>query len=141
MIQVQNLHKTYGRGKRHANHVLRDVSLTLPDTGFVCILGASGCGKTSLLNAISGLDRFDSGTLTASDISVNRYGTKAYETQRNNNFGYIFQNYYLLMDHSAAYNVYIGLHALALTHREKMNRVRQALKAVEMERYFHRTVG
>ncbi len=141
MIQVKNLNKTYDRHRSNANHVLRDISFDLPQTGFVCILGPSGCGKTSLLNAIGGLDSFDSGTLATEDVSVSRYGTAAYERERNRNFGYIFQNYYLLENHSVAYNVYLGLHSLDMTHQEKMKRVRMALEAVDMERYIRRTVG
>ena len=66
-MRIENLNKTYDRRSIHANHVLKDVSFTLPQTGFVCILGPSGCGKTSLLNAIGGLDRFDSGSITCSN--------------------------------------------------------------------------
>ncbi len=141
MIEVKNLNKTYDRRRPTANHVLKDVSFTLPDTGFVCILGPSGCGKTSLLNAIGGLDRFDNGRMGTQDVSVTRYGTSAYERERNRSFGYIFQNYYLLEDHSVAYNVYLGLHSLELSHKEKMRRVRMALQAVDMERYIRRTVS
>ena len=72
--------------------------------------------------------------------TVSRYGTAAYEDQRNRNFGYIFQNYYLLDDHSVAYNIYLGLHSLELSHKEKLARIRAALKAVDMERYIHRRV-
>ena len=141
MISIQNLNKTYDKGRFSANKVLHDVSFTLPETGFVCILGPSGCGKTSLLNAIGGLDRFDDGTLRSGEAEVSRYGTALYEAERNRSFGYIFQNYYLLMDHTVAYNVYLGLHSLDLSHAEKLRRVRQALKAVEMEHYLRRTVG
>ncbi len=141
MIEVRSLNKTYDRHRSNANHVLRDISFTLPDTGFVCILGPSGCGKTSLLNALGGLDAFDSGAIVTEDVQVTRYGTSAYEQERNKNFGYIFQNYYLLENHSVAYNVYLGLHSLSLSHSEKMKRVRMALRAVDMERYIRRTVG
>ncbi len=141
MIGAEKLNKTYDKHSRHSNRVLKDVSFTLPDRGFVCILGPSGCGKTSLLNVIGGLDRFDNGTLSTDNVSVHGYGSRAYEIERNRNFGYIFQNYYLLDDHSAAYNVYMGLHSLKLSHAEKLRRVRQALKAVDMERYIHRNVG
>ena len=141
MIRVTGLNKTYDAGHRHANHVLRDVSFSLPDTGFVCIVGASGCGKTSLLNAVGGLDRFDNGTIATDSVSVSRYGTHSMERERNNSFGYIFQNYYLLTDHSVAYNVYLGLHSLGLTHKEKLQRVREALEAVNMERFARRTVS
>ncbi len=140
MIRVEKLNKTYERG-RGDRRVLRDVSFTLPDTGFVCIVGASGCGKTSLLNAVGGLDRFDNGRISTGDITASRYGSRELERERNNSFGYIFQNYYLLPDHSAAYNIYLGLHALDLSHREKVRRVREALDAVDMGRYARRAVG
>ncbi len=141
MIEVKNLNKTYDRRRTGETQVIRDVSFTLPETGFVCILGPSGCGKTSLLNAIGGLDSFDNGTITVGETSVNRYGTALFEAERNRSFGYIFQNYYLLQDHSVGYNVYLGLHSLKLTHAQKLRRVRQALKAVEMDRYIRRNVG
>lgn len=140
MIEVKKLNKTYDAHRSQENHVLHDVSFTLPDTGFICILGPSGCGKTSLLNAIGGLDEFDSGTITAGSVTASRYGTAGYETERNQSFGYIFQNYYLLPEHSVGYNVYLGLHSLDLSHKDKLRRVRQALKAVEMERYIRRNV-
>ena len=141
MIEIKNLNKTYDRRRAGENHVLHDISFTLPDTGFVCILGPSGCGKTSLLNAIGGLDRFDNGTIATADVSVNRYGTALYEAERNRSFGYIFQNYYLLPEHSVGYNVYLGLHSLDLSHAQKIKRVKDALKAVEMDRYIRRNVG
>ena len=141
MIRVTELNKTYDAGHRHANHVLHDVSFTLPDTGFVCLVGASGCGKTSLLNAVGGLDRFDSGTIATASMSASRYGSRQMENERNNSFGSIFQNYYLLTDHSVAYNIYLGLHSLGLTHKEKLARIREALKAVGMERFARRIVS
>ena len=137
-MQIQNLNKTYDRRTGHANHVLKDVSFTLPQTGFVCILGPSGCGKTSLLNAIGGLDRFDSGSIATEELAVKKYGTRSFEALRNRSFGYIFQNYYLLQEHSVAYNVYLGLHSLGLSHEEKLRRVKKALAAVDMERYLRR---
>ncbi len=141
MIRAERLNKTYDRKSSHANHVLKDVSVTLPDTGFVCILGPSGCGKTTLLNTLGGLDTFDGGSITVEDVTASRYGTMAMELERNRSFGYIFQNYYLLMERSAAYNVYLGLHSLPLSHEEKIERVREALEAVEMDRYARRNVG
>ncbi len=140
MIRVEHLNKTYDRG-RNANRVLQDVSFELPETGFVCILGPSGCGKTSLLNAIGGLDRFDSGILATERVEVRRYGAQKFEDERNASFGYIFQNYYLLPEHTVAYNIYLGLHSLKLSHREKLQRIRQALDAVDMGRYIRRKVG
>ena len=85
-MKVTQLNKTYDRRTAAAHQVLRDVSFTLPETGFVCILGPSGCGKTSLLNAIGGLDRFDSGEISLGDVTVKGYGTAAYEAERNRSF-------------------------------------------------------
>lgn len=141
MMEIRNLNKTYDKKSRNANHVLHDVSLTLPDTGFVCIVGASGCGKTSLLNAIGGLDDFDNGSISTGNTTITRSGTSAYERERNNNFSYIFQNYYLLSEHSVAYNIYLGLHSLDLSHKEKLVRVRESLEAVNMSRYSRRIVS
>ena len=141
MIKVENLKKTYDRGTRRANEVLHNLSFELPDTGFVCILGSSGCGKTSLLNAIGGLDAFDSGIITTENAEIKRAKSKEMEKERNANFGYIFQNYYLLTEHSVAYNVYLGMHSLNISHEEKLERVSDALSRVDMLRYGKRPVG
>ena len=141
MIEIRNLNKTYDKRTRNANHVLHDISLTLPDTGFVCIVGTSGCGKTSLLNAIGGLDNFDNGQISTGRTTISRSGSLAYEQERNNNFSYIFQNYYLLDQHSVAYNIYLGLHSLNLSHKEKLARVRESLEAVNMSRFSRRIVS
>ena len=89
MMKIAHLNKTYDRHRSNANQVLKDVSLTLPETGFVCILGPSGCGKTSLLNAIGGLDRFDSGAIEMAGQRFTRYGESGFEKVRNHSFGYI----------------------------------------------------
>lgn len=141
MIKIEHLKKTYDKGKRHQNAVLHDVSLELPERGFVCILGESGCGKTTLLNAISGLDKFDTGTITTENAVITRSPSAEMERERSNNFGYIFQNYYLLAEHSVAYNVYLGMHTLDLSPSEKMARVKDALTRVDMYRYAKRRVG
>lgn len=137
MISVQNLNKSYsGKSK-----VLKDVSFVLPNTGFVCIVGPSGCGKTTLLNALGGLDTFDRGRISTEHIKRFHCGSSRSERYRNRNYGYIFQNYYLLPDHSVAYNIYLGLHAMPLSHKEKLRRVKEALASVDMARYARRLAG
>ena len=141
MIKVKDLKKTYSPGTRAAEEVLHGVSFDLPETGFVCILGRSGSGKTSLLNAMGGLDVFESGQLEIDGTRVTRSDSREMEKQRNMNFGYVFQNYYLLPEHSAAYNVYLGLHSLDLDERQKLKRVEDALRKVDMLRFRKRLVG
>ncbi|MDE6107675.1 MAG: ABC transporter ATP-binding protein, partial [Oscillospiraceae bacterium] len=141
MIRVDHLKKTYDKHAKNASPALYDVSFTLPDTGFVCIVGPSGCGKTTLLNSMGGLDVFDGGKISTDSLEDCRCGSAKTEAERNRSFGYIFQNYYLLPDYSAAYNVYLGLHALDLSHEEKLKRSLEALRAVDMERFARRQVG
>ena len=139
MISVSDLKKSYGRGSAAYEEVLRGISITLPDKGFVCILGRSGTGKTSLLNAIGGLDTFDSGKLDIDGAKISR--TRDMEDVRNERFGYVFQNYYLLPEHSCAYNVFLGLHSVDLPEKEKLKRVADALDKVGMLRFRKRLVG
>ena len=141
MIRVDHLKKTYDKHAKNASPALYDVSFTLPDTGFVCIVGPSGCGKTTLLNAMGGLDVFDGGKISTDGLEDCRCGSAKTEAERNRSFGYIFQNYYLLPEYSAAYNVYLGLHALDLPHEEKLKRSLEALRAVDMERFARRPGG
>ena len=141
MISVKDLTKTYSPGTRAAEEVLHGVSFDLPETGFVCILGRSGSGKTSLLNAIGGLDVFDSGSVEIDGTPITRSDRDKIERLRNENFGYVFQNYYLLPEHSVAYNVYLGLHSLDLDERQKLKRVQEALEKVDMLRFRKRLVG
>ena len=64
MIQLQHLHKFFNKGRQNEIHVINDVCLNLPSKGMVAIFGKSGCGKTTLLNVIGGLDKFADGILT-----------------------------------------------------------------------------
>lgn len=141
MIRVEHLSKTYDKHAKGGFPALHDLSFELPDTGFICIVGPSGCGKTTLLNSLGALDVFEEGRISTDDLAELRCGSRLTEAERNRSFGYIFQNYYLLPEYSAAYNVYLGLHSLDLTHAEKMKRSLEALKAVDMERFARRAVG
>ena len=141
MIKVENLRKVYDKGTKQENEVLHNLSFQLPDTGFVCILGTSGSGKTSLLNAIGGLDTFDGGTIITENTEIKKSLSKEMERERNANFGYIFQNYYLLTEHSVSYNVLLGMHSLDIPYEDKLKRVKEALARVDMLRYRKRPVG
>ena len=101
MIRIQNLHKYFHKGRQNEIHVINDVSLELPEKGMVAVFGKSGCGKTTLLNVIGGLDSFHSGTLTLDGQSMK---TDANEL-RNRYIGYIFQNYHLNKEETCFDNV------------------------------------
>ena len=135
MISVEKLKKTYNKRTGAATTVLKELSLSLPDVGFICILGESGCGKTTLMNIMGGLDTFDGGSVSIGEVKASKYGTVAMEAERNCQCGYIFQNYYLLSERSVAHNVYLGLHSLPIGRLEKLKRVKGALEAVGMFGY------
>ena len=141
MIEIQHLEKYYNKGKKQEVHVLQDINLTFDSTGLVCILGESGSGKTTLLNAIGGLDDFSGGSIQVENARLTGYDPKQIEDLRNNHFGYIFQNYYLLSDYSVEYNIGLALSRYDLSEDEKNQRIDQVLAMLDMSKYKHKLVS
>ena len=141
MIKVKNLNKYYNKGKTNELHVINNTTLDLPDTGLICILGESGSGKTTLMNTISGLDDFVDGTIDVDGIEIKKFGDTNQERVRNEKFGYIFQNYYLLQDRTVEYNLMLSLGLYEISDEEKEERIDYVLKAVDMWRYKKRLVS
>ena len=141
MIQVEHLHKYYNKGKKNEQHVLDDINLEFGETGLVCILGESGSGKTTLLNTIGGLDDFAEGTLTVDEAALTGYQPKIIEPIRNEHYGYIFQNYYILQDYSVEYNVKLALNRYDLTEEEKTERTEYILGLLGMAKYKKKLVS
>ena len=132
MITVRHLDKTFNRGKSNAIHVINDVSLELPSSGIVAIFGRSGCGKTTLLNVIGGLDRVQSGSVGIDGAKM----TVSNDALRNHSIGYIFQNYCLHRDKTCRENVADALRLLGVSDRGFIDaQVDAALRAVGMERF------
>ena len=135
MIRIQGLHKFFNKGRQNEIHVINDVSLELPEKGMVAIFGKSGCGKTTLLNVIGGLDRFAEGSLTIENQSI-RENT---DVIRNRYIGYIFQNYNLNKAESCFENVADALRLCGMTDEDEIEaRVTAALTNVGMEKYAKR---
>jgi len=141
MIKIEKLNKYYNKGKSNEVHVINETDLVLDDTGLVCILGESGSGKTTLMNTISGLDDFKSGTIDVDGEVVTKFGSETQERIRNEKFGYIFQNYYLLMDQTVEYNIMLALSLYDVSDEDKEKRIDYVLKAVDMTRYKKRLVS
>lgn len=141
MITIKNLNKYFNKGKNNELHVLNDINLEFDDKGLVVILGESGSGKTTLLNTIGGLDVFAGGEIDYDGDKVNKYSPKQIEKIRNDKFGYIFQNYYLLMDYSVEYNVKLALSVYDMTEEEKQERTEYVLDALNMGRYKKKLVS
>ena len=136
MISIKNLNKFFNRGKQNEIHVINDVSLDLPESGMTAIFGKSGCGKTTLLNVIGGLDSFADGSLTIEGQSIG----KNTDEIRNKYIGYIFQNYNLNNSDTCFDNVASALRLCGMRDEDEIGRrVEIALKNVGMEKYGRRT--
>ncbi len=107
MIEVKDIIKAYGNGESRFE-VLRGISLTIEDGDFVVILGASGSGKSTFLNVISGLERPDSGKVIYDTTDITALSDNELTAFRKENVGFIFQQYYLLPDMSVDKNVKMG---------------------------------
>lgn len=107
MIEVSGIVKTYGTGESKAE-VLKGINLRIEDGDFVVILGASGSGKSTFLNCISGLERVDGGSIKYDGVDITRLSDKELTKFRKDNVGFVFQQYYLLSDMTVEKNVRMG---------------------------------
>ena len=107
MITINNLTKYYGKGESQFK-ALDDVSLTVNDGEYIVILGASGSGKSTFLNAISGLETIDGGTIAYDNNQIDKMSEKELTKFRKENTAFIFQQYYLLPHLNVEKNVKMG---------------------------------
>jgi ABC-type lipoprotein export system ATPase subunit/ABC-type antimicrobial peptide transport system permease subunit len=136
MISIKSLNKYFNRGKQNELHVINDITLDLPEKGMVAIFGKSGCGKTTLLNVIGGLDNFGSGSVTIEGQDIR----KNTDVIRNKYIGYIFQNYNLNVAETCFDNVADALKLCGMKDSEEIEkRVTIALTNVGMNNYRLRT--
>ncbi len=107
MIAVSDITKSYGAGENR-NLVLKGISLQIADRDFTVILGASGSGKSTFLNVISGLERPDSGSVVYGTNDITKLSDSELTQFRKDNIGFIFQQYYLLPNMTVEKNVRMG---------------------------------
>lgn len=107
MIQVKDIIKFYGSGESRFQ-VLQGISLEIKDGDFVVILGASGSGKSTFLNVLSGLERPDSGTVFYDETDITALSDSELTAFRRETVGFIFQQYYLLPNMNVDKNVKMG---------------------------------
>lgn len=104
MITVSNIKKSYGE----KNEVLKGFDLQITDGEFTVILGASGSGKSTFLNCLSGLERVDDGSIKYDDVDITELSDTDLTKFRKDNVGFIFQQYYLLPNMTVEKNVRMG---------------------------------
>ncbi len=138
MLLLKNVVKEYKLKKSAPVTALKGVNLTLQDRGLTFILGKSGCGKTTLLNVLGGLDDFDSGEITLDGKDFRSLGPQELTEYRNRYVGFIFQEYNLIDDFSVGKNIEI---ALQLQGREDKDLVSEVLTKVGLEGYENRKIS
>ena len=127
MLKLRSIVKDYQAGDATV-HALRGVSLNFRESEFVAILGHSGCGKTTLLNIIGGLDHYTKGDLIIGGRSTKDFSDADWDSYRNHSVGFVFQSYNLIPHQTVLSNVEL---ALTLSGVGKSERRERAIKALE----------
>ncbi len=129
MLELINICKDYDAAGEKV-HALKGISLKFRKSEFVSILGASGCGKTTLLNIIGGLDKYTSGDLVIEGVSTKQYKDGDWDTYRNHSIGFIFQSYHLIPHQTILQNVELALTIGGVSRKERRKRAVAALEKV-----------
>ena len=141
MIELKEVKRIYKTKTRRVT-ALDGVSFTLPEKGFVFILGRSGSGKTTMLNMLGGLDAPTEGELLVDGVSSRNFKQADFDNYRNRYVGFIFQEYHLLDDYTVADNIALSLELQNdLTKEERQQKIAAALSQVELDGYGDRNTG
>ena len=137
MLEIRNIVKDYATGSETV-HALKGVSIAFRESELVSILGQSGCGKTTLLNIIGGLDQYTSGDLIINGQSTKKYKSADWDTYRNHSIGFIFQSYNLIPHQSVLSNVELALTLSGVSKSERRQRAKEALEKVGLGDQLHK---
>ncbi len=129
MLELKNITKSYIT-KDYVQNALNEVSITFRKNEFASILGASGSGKTTMLNIIGGLDQYNSGDLIIEGVSTRKYKSTDWDTYRNNRVGFVFQSYNLIPHQTVLANVELALTLSGVSAKERKKRAIEALDEV-----------
>ncbi|MCL2846147.1 MAG: ATP-binding cassette domain-containing protein [Firmicutes bacterium] len=139
MLELKNITKIYQ--EEHPVTALDKLNLQFGDTGLVSILGHSGCGKTSLLNIIGGLDNYDGGNMTVDGISTAQFTEREFNYYRANSIGFIFQTGQSIPHLTAIENVRMPLKLLGIRAAEQTIRAKKILKQVGLQHHENRVAS
>lgn len=137
MLKLTNIVKDYVTGDTTVS-ALKGVDLEFRENEFVAILGHSGCGKTTLLNIIGGLDKYTSGDLIINGKSTKDFKDSDWDTYRNHSIGFVFQSYNLIPHQSVLSNVELALTLSGVSREERRRRATEALEMVGLGDQIHK---
>lgn len=137
MLKLKNIKKTYVSGDEKVE-ALKGINIEFRKSEFVSILGQSGCGKTTLLNIIGGLDRYTSGDLIINGKSTKDFKDRDWDAYRNYSVGFVFQSYNLIGHQTVLSNVELALTISGVSRKERKQRAIKALEEVGLKEQIHK---
>lgn len=137
MLKLKNIKKTYVSGDEKVE-ALKGINIEFRKSEFVSILGQSGCGKTTLLNIIGGLDRYTSGDLIINGKSTKDFKDRDWDAYRNYSVGFVFQSYNLIGHQTVLSNVELALIISGVSRKERKQRAIKALEEVGLKEQIHK---
>lgn len=137
MLELKGIKKDYQTGISDV-WALKGIDLRFRDCEFVSILGQSGCGKTTLLNIIGGLDQYTEGDLKINNKSTKDFKDRDWDTYRNNSIGFVFQSYNLIPHQTVLSNVELALTLSGVSKSERRKRAKDALEQVGLGEHIHK---
>lgn len=132
MIEIKNLKKVY-KSKNVKTIAIKDISLSIQQGEFVMLLGRSGCGKTTLLNIMGGIESITEGSYQFEGVEVSELKNKQLAVFRNKKIGFIFQAYHLVDELDAIHNVELPLGYAGMKKKNRKIRAEEALQKVGLE--------
>lgn len=133
MIKLENVNKYFFKGEPREIHALADINLTIEAGEFSLFSGASGCGKTTLLNAIGALDSIDSGKIYLDDVNISSLSQNERTTLRLNKMGFVFQAYNLIPVLNVEENIGFIMKLRGFGEEEIKQRVLQLASMLEID--------
>ena len=136
MLEICDIHKIYSKGTAQETVVLQGASFSFQDGVFYAIIGKSGCGKTTLLHILGGLDVPDQGKVLLDGVELFGLSRRERAILRRRRMGFIFQSYNLLQEHTAWEN--IAMPYILDGKRVDQKRLNEVCSTLEIEKLLHK---
>jgi lipoprotein-releasing system ATP-binding protein len=132
IVSVKNIVKNYASG-RETLYILKGIDFEIEEGTSVAVSGQSGCGKSTFLNILGGLDRCDEGSVCIDGGEISSLPEKEMSAYRSQKIGFIFQFHYLLKDFTALENIMLPAYIAGIGKKEALERARALLADVKLE--------
>ena len=134
MIKIKNLNKYFYKGEERELHALKNINLDIKEGEYALLTGESGCGKTTLLNAIGALDEIDSGEIYLDEREISSLSEDERTTLRLNEIGFVFQAYNLIPVLNVEENIGFIMKLRGFSDEEIKKRVLEVATLLEIDK-------